>query len=169
MASGMESDADTRTALLNRRLCCLSHTPHPSFPNDGSPLASPRLPATPSNTPTTTTSSSPTRQLLCVPTTTPTNRRDSGFAGASGSEAMIEAHLPDLSKLHPSQSPIIWPSAPPNSPEIFALAGEAMNEPDHTLLGERLAALTLATSKKAGFSSEEMKILAEDVPKAPGE
>jgi hypothetical protein len=39
----------------------------------------------------------------------------------------------------------------------------------HTILGERLAALTLATSKKDGISTTEMKILKEDVPKAPGE
>ncbi|KAF2659772.1 hypothetical protein K491DRAFT_135021 [Lophiostoma macrostomum CBS 122681] len=175
MATAVCSEVDTGMAFFNRAVRSLSQASQPESPIDGTspPLLSPFIPATPTNTPAChspdeVTSSPPT---ALPPTNSPASNVGNEFISPTDEDTAIQFHPPDFLKLHHFHSPLLWPTAPPNSPEAFPTIGDVMGSIDevNSCLGERLAALTLATSKNAGLSTTEMKILKEDVPKAPGE
>lgn len=157
MTSATLTDFDSGRVSL--RLRSLSHVSHPGSPSDSpmslSPAAVTRSPS-----------------LACSPpTNTPECEQDSKLASPSETGIPLQFHPPDFLKLHHFRSPILWPSAPPNSPDNWRIPGDTMNgasEDVSTKLGERLAALHVARPVKGGFSDAEVKILKEEIPKAPG-
>jgi hypothetical protein len=104
---------------------------------------------------------------------TPHSNVDSGISSPSETK-FASKHLPVALEAHHFPSPLLAPSVPPNSPECFlfnmSTAEKVTDIPDDMFasLEERLAALSIATSKKDGFTIQEVEVLKETVPKAPG-
>jgi hypothetical protein len=104
---------------------------------------------------------------------TPHSNVDSGVSSPNETK-FASKHLPVALEAHHFPSPLLAPSVPPNSPKCFLFnmsTAEKMTDIPEDMfarLGERLAALSLAASKKDGFTTEQAKVLKEAVLKAPG-
>ncbi|KAF2746376.1 hypothetical protein M011DRAFT_93998 [Sporormia fimetaria CBS 119925] len=167
---------DVERALTNPRLRSLSqagsHYASPTY----SPLAtSPQIPATPINSPAILGlfhhpgTRSPS--IASPPANTPVSELDSGVNSPLARSTRADLHPPDFLKLHHFHSPILAPTAPPNTPDGFKLVSEAMEMAKEVsaTVAERMTALDAARPNREGFSDAEMKILMEETPKAPGE
>jgi hypothetical protein len=125
MASTTLTDSSLDTDPVKARLLSLSHVSHPGSPIDSPNAASPHIPATPVNTSATASPApepatvSPT--LLSPPANTPENGLDSGIASPSENTARLHFHPPDFLKTHHFYSPILSPTAPPNSPDDWRI------------------------------------------------
>ncbi|KAF2015145.1 SET domain-containing protein [Aaosphaeria arxii CBS 175.79] len=165
MTANVLPEGSVGAALLNRNRAWSYGSNSPWFDSQAS---SPVVPATPVNSPDVVTpaiSAYPSPMIPAAPTASPTHLD----IGPGEMSSLREVIAPDFIKLHHFHSPMLWPVVPPNSPETFAIGGDmAVDVPDmNYVLGDRLAALGIATSKKSGFSNEEMRILKADIPEAP--
>jgi hypothetical protein len=104
---------------------------------------------------------------------TPHSNVDSGISSPSETK-FVSKQLPVVLEAHHFPSSLLTPSVPPNSPEYFPFNMGATDKTSDVLenmsasLGERLTMLSVAVSKKDGFTNEEVKVLKAAVPKALG-
>lgn len=110
---------------------------------------------------------------LQVPMNTPHSDVDGGISSPIETKS-ANIQLPVVLEAHHFPSPLLTPSVPPNSPECVPInmsmieRTTGMSEDMTASLGERLAGLSIVAAKKDGFTDEEVRVLKEVVPKAPG-
>ncbi|KAF2175235.1 hypothetical protein K469DRAFT_76965 [Zopfia rhizophila CBS 207.26] len=140
-ASAICSDLDVDMTFSNRPMRSISHSSAINSPNA---VPSTSIPATPTNTPVTTFSSSTFAAVspVCLapvntsvtginspegartplpipPMNTPASSVDSGVGSPQDGGVSLGAHPPVLLEAHHFESPMLSPTVPPNSPESW--------------------------------------------------
>lgn len=166
--------ADLETGLVKARLRSLSLVSHPNSPIESPPVASPYIPATPVNTSATGSPAPPSSAaspfVLSPPANTPVDGLDSGQSTPTQRTAPIQLHPPDFIKIHHFHSPILWPTAPPNSPDTLRLTGSMdanMTATDETSIANIIQ--NLSRERKSEDEVDVSKYMVYGPARVPGQ